>query len=112
MLIKTICLFTDDLLAHANDNEFADFTKLEYVLVSYFHQVEVIEKIDEKIKEHRSPHPFFHPKSLLHIIDVDHASKFTSSSAFQQWQVVQPDTDLLTLKNLLIVNEKPRTSVA
>lgn len=101
-----ISSLTDDLLQQLRADELSPYTKLEYLLVSYFGKIEIV---------HGQPSAsrLFHPKCLLHIIDWDRAPKFFSERAFQRFQLSKPNQfngDVEALKDRLLFDLQTRVS--
>ena len=99
ILIKMICSLTDDLLQKLRQDDLSSYTKLEYLLVSYFGQIELVPHLPSRSS--------FSPKCRLHVIDWDQAPKFASERAFQSFRLSKPkqlNGDVEALKDRLLLD--------
>ncbi|CAF0769866.1 unnamed protein product [Adineta steineri] len=112
ILIKTVCSLTDDIFNQMNHDYLADYTKLEYLLISYFHKIEIGYNLQDLIEKNRcqtttSSHTFPNNKYLLHIIDLNQAPKFFSDQAFKQFKLEehnQLNNDIEAFKDLFLLD--------
>ncbi|CAF4187875.1 unnamed protein product [Adineta steineri] len=112
ILIKTVCSLTDDIFNQMNHDYLTDYTKLEYLLISYFHKIEIGYNLQDLIEKNRcqtttSSHTFPNNKYLLHIIDLNQAPKFFSDQAFKQFKLEehnQLNNDIEAFKDLFLLD--------
>ena len=113
ILIQTICSLTDDLLNKMNGDYFSDYTKLEYLLISYFRKIEIVRNLQEAIGKKESSDGSPHFRCLLHIIDLNQAPKFFSDQAFKRFKLTGDSylkTNVEELKDLVLLDIKKRVS--
>ncbi|CAF3669561.1 unnamed protein product [Rotaria sp. Silwood1] len=113
ILIKTICSLTDDILKQMNHDYLSDYTKFEYVLVSYFRKIQIVHNLQEIIETNQhlmksklSP-TISNSKYLLHVIDLNQAPKFFSHKAFKRFQFGEHshiNDDIEALKDLVLLD--------
>ncbi|CAF1222036.1 unnamed protein product [Adineta ricciae] len=106
ILIKTICLLTNDLFDQMNHDYLADYTKFEYLLVSYFHKIDIIHDLEDFIEKNGSQ-ALPGTKCLLHVIDLSQAPKFFSDHAFKRFHLgneEQLNSNIEALKDLVLLD--------
>jgi hypothetical protein len=92
-----------------NEQYLSAYTKLEYLFISYFDRIEIVEDLsvaNDKYHSTSSTSTLFSPICLLHVIDIDQAPKFVSERAFQRFQLAhhrQSDDTIETLKDMILV---------
>ena len=80
----------------------SDFTKLEYLLTSYFRKIGIVHNLET---QRSSSLP--NARCLLHVIDLNEAPKFVSEQAFKRFQLGerhQPYEDVEALKDLVLLD--------
>ncbi|UJR22823.1 hypothetical protein I4U23_025853 [Adineta vaga] len=110
ILIKTICLLSNDLFDQISHDYLADYTKFEYMLISCFHKIEIVSNLDNVIKKNSS-HPIPDARCLLHVIDLNQAPKFFSDHAFKRFQLSeegQLNNNIEALKDLVLLDIQKR----
>ena len=119
ILIKTICSLTDDLLNKMNDDYLSDYTKLEYLFISHFRKIEIVQNLHDAVEKKQSEkrsissHASSHRKCLLHVIDLNQAPKFFSDQAFKRFKLGEnsySNTNVEALKDLVLLDIKRRVS--
>ncbi|CAF0888177.1 unnamed protein product [Adineta ricciae] len=106
ILIKTICLLTNDLFDQMSDDYLADYTKFEYLLVSYFHKIDIIHDLGDFIEKNVSQ-ALPDTRCLLHVIDLNQAPKFFSDHAFKRFHLgneEQLNGNIEALKDLVLLD--------
>ncbi|CAF4450047.1 unnamed protein product, partial [Rotaria sp. Silwood2] len=120
ILIKTICSLTDNILKQMNYDYLSDYTKFEYVLVSYFRQIEIVHNLQDIIEMYqhkmtsKSSHTISNSNYLLHVIDLNQAPKFFSHQAFKRFKFgkqSQQNSDIETLKDLVLLDIEKRVKL-
>ncbi|CAF5215700.1 unnamed protein product, partial [Rotaria magnacalcarata] len=115
LLIKTICSLTDDILKQMNREYLSDHIKFEYVLISYFRKIQIVDNLQDIIEiskdlaKSKSSSTLSNSKYLLHIIDLDQAPKFFSDQAFKRFKFgeqSQLNDDIEVLKDLVLLDIK------
>ncbi|CAM4915049.1 unnamed protein product [Rotaria socialis] len=115
LLIKTICSLTDDILKQMNREYLSDHTKFEYVLISYFRKIQIVNnlqdiiEINKDLAKSKSSSTLSNNKYLLHIIDLNQAPKFFSDQAFKRFKFggqSQLNDDIEVLKDLVLLDIK------
>lgn len=118
ILIKTISSLTTGILNKMDTHHLSDYTKFEYLLVSYFHKIEIIhyhlrDILDEHATKGHVSCYSSQGKSLLHLIDLDQAPKFVSDHAFKRFHVNKQcylNGDLKAFKELILLSTDKRVS--
>ena len=119
ILTKIICSLTDDILNKTNEDYLSDYTKVEYLLISYFRKIEIVQKLQDVIEKHQhqttmeTSRKHSNKKSLLHIIDLNQAPKFFSDQAFKRFKLGEQsylNGDIEALKDLVLLNIQKRVS--
>lgn len=110
VLIKTIGSLTENILKQMSHDYLYDYTKFEYVLISYYRKIDIVQNFI-KMNQHQIPltssHNISNTKYLLHVIDLNQAPKFFSDKAFKQFEFSeqnQVDNDIETLKDLVLLD--------
>lgn len=115
ILIKTICLLTDDILHKMNHEYLSDYTKFEYLLVSYFRKIEIIQNLQDTIQTNmKLSENISKNKCLLHIIDLNQAPKFFTDQAFKRFKLNEQsylNDDIEALKDLILLDIQKRVSL-
>ncbi|CAF2877903.1 unnamed protein product [Rotaria sp. Silwood2] len=120
ILIKTICSLTDNILKQMNYDYLSDYTKFEYVLVSYFRQIQIVHNLQDIIEMYqhkmtsKSSHTISNSNYLLHVIDLNQAPKFFSHQAFKRFKFgkqSQQNSDIETLKDLVLLDIEKRVKL-
>lgn len=113
VLIRMICSLTDDLLHKMNGDYFSDYTKLEYLLISYFRKIEIVRNLQDTIGKKQPSNGSPHFRCLLHVIDLNQAPKFFSDQAFKRFKLTGDSylkTNVEALKDLVLLDIKKRVS--
>jgi hypothetical protein len=119
ILIKAICSFTDDILKQMNHNYLSDYTKFEYLLVSYFRKIEIVHNLQDILDKNQnqtapgSSRTVSSIKCLLHVIDLNQAPKFFSDQAFKRFKFGEQSDqngDIEALKDLVLLDIQKRVS--
>lgn len=103
---------TKDILKQINHDYLSDYTKLEYVLVSYFRKIQIVQNFEDVIEQHQrlmKSKSTRTSKHLLHIIDLNQAPKFFSDHAFKRFRFSeqnQSNEDIEELKDLVLLDLK------
>ena len=112
-LIKTICLLTNDLFDQMSHDYLADYTKFEYLLVSYFHKIDIIHDLKDFVEKNASQ-ALPDTRCLLHVIDLNQAPKFFSDHAFKRFHLgneEQLNSNIEALKDLVLFDIPKRVNI-
>jgi len=102
-----------------NHDYLSDYTKLEYLLISYFRKIEIVHNLQDIIEKNqyqtkmRSSRTISNHKCLLHVIDLNQAPKFFSDQAFKRFKVGEEshlNGDIEALKDLVLLDIQKRVS--
>ncbi len=119
ILIKTICSLTDDILKQMNHDYLSDYTKFEYLLISYFRKIQIVHNLQDIIEKNqreiasRTSSTISNFKCLLHVIDLNQAPKFFSDQAFKRFKFGEHSDlngDIEALKDLVLLDIQKRVS--
>lgn len=102
-----------------NHDYLSDYTKFEYLLVSYFRKIEIIQNLQDMIKNNqhqmtlKPSRRITNNRFLLHVIDLNQAPKFFSDQAFKRFKLdeqsyLKDDTE--ALKDLVLLDIQKRVS--
>jgi hypothetical protein len=99
---------TDDILNHLSRDYLSDYTKLEYLLITYFRKIQIVHNLQDE-------HPTsLNAKCLLHVIDLNQAPKFFSDRAFKRFKFGEQsylNGDIEALKDLVLLDIQKRVSL-
>jgi hypothetical protein len=102
-----------------NHDYLSDYTKFEYLLISYFHKIEIVNNLQDIIEKNqhqttlKSLKTISNNKCLLHVIDLNQAPKFFSDQAFKRFQLGEQsylNDDIEALKDLVLLDIQKRVS--
>ena len=102
-----------------NHDYLSDYTKFEYVLTSFFRNIQIVHNLQEIIEMNkhqaasRSSYAVSDNKCLLHIIDLNQAPKFFSDQAFKRFKFGEQsylNDDIEALKDLVLLDLRKRVS--
>jgi hypothetical protein len=97
----------------------SDYTKFEYLLISYFRKIEIVQNLQDIIekKQHQTTLKSLQTSSnntcLLHVIDLNQAPKFFSDQAFKRFKPGEQsylNGDIEALKDLVLLDIQKRVS--
>jgi hypothetical protein len=95
-----------------NFDYLSDYTKFEYLLISYFCKIEIVQNLQDTIEKKQSQ-MISHNKCLLHVIDLNQAPKFFSDQAFKRFKLGEKNdlhADVEALKDLVLLDIQKRVS--
>jgi hypothetical protein len=91
-----------------NHDYLSDYTKFEYLLISYFRKIEIVQNLQDLIEKKQS-----HNRCLLHVIDLNQAPKFFSDQAFKRFKLDEKsylNGDVEAFKDLVLLDIQKRVS--
>jgi len=97
----------------------ADYTKFEYLLISYFRKIQIVHNLQDIIEKNQrqtsltSARRVPNIKCLLHVIDLNQAPKFFSDQAFKRFKLGEQSQlkgDIEALKDLVLLDIQKRVS--
>jgi hypothetical protein len=102
-----------------NHDYLSDYTKFEYLLISYFRKIEIVHNLQDIIEKNqhqttlKTSKTISNKKCLLHVIDLNQAPKFFSDQAFKRFQLGEQsylNGDIEALKDLVLLDIQKRVS--